>query len=161
MKVFLLGFVTQVQAITLLQVLQTYSQLSSLSAYVNSSSTSTTLLANANNFTFLAPSNAAIASYLTQNPNVLTQDLLAATLQYALLKGGYPSLSFSDRPIFVESYLSNASYTNVTGGQRMELMSASGQADMVSGNKSISTSATAVCISLPHLLLPLSPLKRR
>ena len=151
MKFFFPAFVvataTSVNAITLLQVLQTYPQLSSLSAYINSSSTSITLLSTANNFTFLAPSNTAISKYLTQNPNVLTPDLLAATLQYSLLKGGYPSLSFTDTPNFVQSYLTNASYANVTGGQRVELLSTAsvgGLAEMVTGNKTITSSPTAV-----------------
>lgn len=151
MKFSLVNFVaiaTAVQATTLLQVLQGYSQLTSLSSYVNASSNATALLANANNFTFLAPSNKAIATYLTQNPNVLTPDLLEATLQYSLLQGGYPALSFSDTPLFVPSGLVNASYANVTGGQRMELVSSGGVADMLSGNKTSSTSATAVSPSI-------------
>lgn len=144
----LVAIATQVKAITLLQVLQSYPQLSSLSAYVNGSSNATALLANANNFTFLAPSNAAITTYATQNPNVLTKDFLLATLQYSLLQGGYPTLSFTDTPQFVPTGLVNASYANVTGGQRMELMSSSGAAEIFSGNKTLSSSASAVSLLL-------------
>ncbi|KUJ12199.1 FAS1 domain-containing protein [Mollisia scopiformis] len=141
--VSLLACVIPSHAITLLQVLQSYSELTTLSSYVNASSNATALLANANNFTFLASSNAAIASFLSKNPNVLTADLLQATLEYSLLRGGYPTLSFSDTPQFVASNLVNSSYANVTGGQTVELLQSSGGAETLSGNKTISTSSSA------------------
>jgi hypothetical protein len=104
-------------AITLLEVIATYPQLSTLNTYVNVTSNVTSLLTSANNFTFLAASNTAISSFISDNPNVLTNDLLQATLQYSLLKGGYPTLSFSNVSQFVPTNLVNASYANVTGGQ--------------------------------------------
>lgn len=134
-----------IQAITLLQVLQSYSELSSLSGYVNASANATALLANANNFTFFAASNAAIAKFATQNSNALAEDVLEATLQYALVKGGYPSLSFSDTPQFAASNLVNGTYANVTGGQAMELvLGSSGSLEVISGNKTISTAPATV-----------------
>lgn len=141
-----------VHAITLLQVLESYSELASLASYVNSSEQATALLANANNFTFLAPSNAAIAKFTGNNPNVLTQDLLEATHEYSLLKGGYPSLSFTETPQFVSSNLVNGTYANVTGGQVVQLISNSdGQNQVLTGNKSISISSTAVSPPLSML----------
>ncbi|KAF8855939.1 FAS1 domain-containing protein [Acephala macrosclerotiorum] len=137
-----------IQAITLLQVLRSYSDLSSLSGYVNASANATALLANANNFTFLAASNAAIAKFATQNSNALAEDVLEATLEYALLKGGYPSLSFSQTPQFAATNLVNGSYANVTGGQAMELvLGSSGSLEVISGNKtlSISPASDIVC----------------
>lgn len=129
--------------ITLLGVLQSYPELSTLYSYVsgNGSTNGTGLLGDANNFTFLAPSNTAIKNLLASNPNALTQDLVDATLQYSLLNGGYPSLSFTNTSQFVASNLNNASYANVTGGQRVELvLGPSGEPQILSGNKSISTS---------------------
>ena len=114
---WLLIIVSHGLAITLLEVIGTYPQLSTLNTYINVTSNITSQLASANNFTFLAASNQAITSFTSNNPNVLTNDLLQATLQYSLLKGGYPTLSFSNVSQFVPTNLVNASYTNVTGGQ--------------------------------------------
>jgi hypothetical protein len=114
---WLLTLVSHGFAITLLEVIATYPQLSTLNTYVNVTSNVTSLLTSANNFTFLAASNTAISSFISDNPNVLTNDLLQATLQYSLLKGGYPTLSFSNVSQFVPTNLVNASYANVTGGQ--------------------------------------------
>jgi hypothetical protein len=131
-------------AITLIEVLSSYPQLSSLYSYINSSSTVTSLLANSNDFTFLAPSNDAIASFNSQNPDVLSRTWLA-NVQYGLLQGGFPTLSFSDTPQFVASNLVNGSYANVTSGQAVELVLGSdGTPEVVTGNKSISTSTAAV-----------------
>lgn len=135
-------------AITLLQVLQTYPDLSSLFNYVNASSNATSLLASANNFTFLAPSNTAISDFVKANGNSsLNADFLQANLQYGMLKGGYPSLSFTNESLFVKTGLSNGSYANVTGGQVVELRAAeNGDPEVVSGDKKISSSTSAVRI---------------
>ncbi|KAL3424180.1 Fasciclin-like arabinogalactan protein-like protein 7 [Phlyctema vagabunda] len=145
----LASLISQGACISLLGVLQSYPELSSLYSYVNASANSTGLLATANNFTFLAPSNAAIKSFINQNPDTLTPSLFDATVEYSLLQGGYPSLSFTDTPIFVPSYLANGSFTNVTGGQAVELVSGSdGVLETITGNRSVSTSTTddIICV---------------
>jgi hypothetical protein len=114
---WLLTLVSHGFAITLLEVIATYPQLTTLNTYINVTSNITSLLTNANNFTFLAASNQAITNFIGNNPNILTNDLLQATLQYSLLKGGYPTLSFSNVSQFAPTNLVNASYANVTGGQ--------------------------------------------
>jgi hypothetical protein len=139
-------------AISLLEVLQTYPQLSSLSSLVNGSSNVTALLASSNNFTFLAPSNDAISAFNSQNPGTLNGSLLA-NVQYGLLKGGFPTLSISSTPQFIASNLSNATYANVTGGQVVELvLSSDGTPEVLTGNKTISTSTSTVS---PTTLFPL------
>jgi hypothetical protein len=71
--------------------------------------------------------------------------VLLATLQYSLLQGVYPSLSFSNTSQFVASNLVNSTYTNVTGGQTVELvLSSSGTPQVITGNKTVSTSTLAV-----------------
>lgn len=130
---------------SLLDVLQAYPELSTLQSYVNASSTATSLLANASDFTFLAPNNVAIENFINTNPNGLTDDLLQATLQYSLLQDGFPALSITNNSQFVVSDLNNASYTNVTSGQVVELLADStGTPQAVTGNKSISTLTTTV-----------------
>ena len=151
--ILLLLLVAHGSAITLLEVLQTYPQLSTLSSLVNASSNATSLLANATDFTFLAPSNSAIQSYNGANANnTLTGDLFEANLQYSLLQGGYSTLSFSNTSQFVTSHLTNTSYTNVTGGQVVDLvLDYYGTPSAVTGNKNTSTSTSAVC--LDHRLI--------
>jgi hypothetical protein len=131
---------------TLLEVLQTTPSLSILYNSINASTSNITdLLANANNFTFLAPSNDAIKNFVDSTSNNLTGDLLNATVHYSLLQGGFPSLSFTNISQFVQSNLLNSSYANVSAGQAVELLSSSnGEPQVLSGNKSISTIKTAV-----------------
>lgn len=148
---WLATLLTHGSSVTLLSVLQSYPELRTLYSYVNASSNVTGLLESANNFTFLAPSNDAFASFNT--PNVATQDLLDATLQYSLLQGGFPTLSFTSTPQFVATSLVNASYANVTGGQAVELISGTdGTPQVVTGNKSISTTTTTVYLAHKALL---------
>jgi hypothetical protein len=140
----LAALVSHGSAITLLEVLQSTEQLSSLNSLVNASPNTTALLASSNNFTFLAPSNDAISTFNSQNPGLLNGSVLA-NVQYGLLMGGFPALSFSDTPQFVASSLTNATYANVTGGQVVELVLGSdGSPEVVTGNKSISTTTTTV-----------------
>jgi hypothetical protein len=131
-------------AITPLQAIQSFPQLSTLQNYINASSNFTSLLTSANNFTLLAPSNDAFTAFINQNGN-FTNDQLEANLQYSLLQGGFPKLSFSNTTQFVATDLNNATYSNVTGGQRVELVLGSdGSPEVLSSNKSTSTITSAV-----------------
>lgn len=124
-----------------LTVLDQTEELSALNSYVTNSSILTKLLSSADNFTFLAPSNAAIEEWLSSS-DTLTTDVIDTTLTYHLLHGRFPTLSFTPEPQFVHSFLENITYANVTGGQVVELLSQNGQAQVGSGNKSISTIAS-------------------
>lgn len=141
-----LAFFTHVFAtsINLINVLQNTAGLSTLYSYVNASSNITRLLSSANDFTFLAPSNDAIATFIKHNPNTLTGDLLLANLQYSLLQGVFPSLSFTNTSQFVPTHLTNATYTNVTGGQTVELLSGGGVPQVITGNKTVSSFSSTV-----------------
>lgn len=139
------ALITRGEAVTLFDVFNTYPQLSGLKSYVNASANVTSFLQNANNFTFLAPTNDAITTFTSQTGTNLTPDTLLATLQYSLLQGGFPTLSFTNNSLFVQSNLYNGTYANVTGGQRVELVLGSdGTPEVVTGNKSISTSTETV-----------------
>lgn len=141
-----LAFFTHVFAtsINLINVLQNTAELSTLYSYVNASSNITRLLLSANNFTFLAPSNDAIAAFIKHNPNSLTGDLVLANLQYSLLQGVFPSLSFTNTSQFVPTHLTNATYANVTGGQTVELLSSGGAPQVITGNKTVGTFSSTV-----------------
>ncbi|RDI78777.1 hypothetical protein Vi05172_g11130 [Venturia inaequalis] len=82
------------------------------------------------NVTILAPSDSAfIAFNQTATVNQTTPGAILAALQYHVLSGRYPIMSQvqapligpGDEPHFLPTLLNNASYTNVTGGQRVEL----------------------------------------
>ncbi|CZT52150.1 uncharacterized protein RSE6_13412 [Rhynchosporium secalis] len=150
MKVpWIITLVPSTFAITLLQVLQTNPELSTLYGYVNASANATAFLASSNNFTFLAPSNNAISTLVKRKGNAtLTGDLILASLQYGMLKGGYPTLSFSDASQYVHTNLANPGYSNVTGGQVLELTAdEGGNAQVVSGNKTTSNVADELLCS--------------
>ncbi|KAI0396861.1 FAS1 domain-containing protein [Xylariaceae sp. FL0594] len=89
-------------------------------------------LNNERNITILAPNNDALASLMSNNnsnsfsnstgsPLPLSEGYLNALLYYHVLDGTYYAPSnFTETPEFVPSRLTNQSYTNVTGGQRVE-----------------------------------------
>jgi hypothetical protein len=134
---------------SLLQVLGTNLELSTLHYYVNRSVSLTTLLSTATNFTFLAPSNGAFANYFpTQGQNFtdLSDEEVLAILSYHMLQGIWQSATWSPTQAqFPTSYLTNTTYTNVTAGQAVELsMDGYGGRDILSWNKSASSIVTPV-----------------
>lgn len=156
---WLTALATHVCSISLLGVLQSYPELSTLASYLNGTSALNTLLTNANNFTFLAANNNAIGKFLAQQyKNTLSEDDLEAITQYSLLKGGFPTLSFSDTPDFAASNLVNATYANVTAGQAAELvLSSSGAHQVITGNKNVSAITTSVCHQRESCILCYTP----
>jgi uncharacterized surface protein with fasciclin (FAS1) repeats len=93
--------------------------------------------------TFLAPNNEAFADILT-GPGVATlaandPSLIEALFQYHVLKGTYHSTDFSGGPKFIPTALTNAKYTNVTGGQVVEVIQSGGTTLFYSGFLSNST----------------------
>lgn len=138
-------FVSQVRSQALLSVLQEHSELSTFNHYVNTSTSLTSLLSTADNVTLLAPSNTAFEEWLSNQSPALSDDQIEASLMYHLIHGVFPAVSFSKRPQFAGSFLTNTSYANVTGGQRVELASGSnGNPQIVSGNQSVSGITTTV-----------------
>lgn len=148
MELFFICFlvcVSQVQSQALLSVLQDHSELSTFNHYVNASRTLSKLLSSADNVTLLAPSNSAFDTWLTAQSPAPTNDEIEALIEYHLIHGGFPTVSFSQQPQFVGSFLTNNSYTNVTSGQRLELVTGTaGDLEIVSGNKSVSGITTPV-----------------
>jgi uncharacterized surface protein with fasciclin (FAS1) repeats len=136
---FLLIFASNVFGQALLSVLQTHLELSTFNYYVNASTNLTNLLSSANNFTLLAPSNTAFEQWFSSQGNPsLSDDVIEATLFYHLLRGGFPTTSFTDGTQFVATHLTNTTYSNVTGGQRVELVTGTGgQPQFISDNKTV------------------------
>ncbi|KAL9078120.1 MAG: hypothetical protein Q9157_002947 [Trypethelium eluteriae] len=95
-------------------------------------------LNSAQNITVLAPDNAAFAA-LASTPagQAAASDpsLLEAVLEYHVISGTYLASDIPATGAFVPTLLTNASYTNVTGGQRVEGINTDGSVTFFSGGK--------------------------
>ncbi|EWZ28043.1 FAS1 domain-containing protein [Fusarium oxysporum Fo47] len=89
------------------------------------------------NVTILAPSNDAIEELLndTAVARLVESDpsAIAAILQYHVLNGTYYASNLTDTPAFVPTLLNNATYANVTGGQRVEVVADNDTVSIYSG----------------------------
>jgi hypothetical protein len=158
MELFLfcvLSLMAQVSGESLMQMLSTNLELTTLYQYVNASSNLTSLFSSLDGVTFLAPSNAAFGSLLgSRNGTALSADELEELLQYHILDGNFTTKSFSTEPQFVPTFLKDPQYTNVTSGQVVELVSdGQGNPQIISWNKTLSTIITPVRIYTPRTLL--------
>lgn len=134
---------------SLIDTIHSNTQLSTLYSYVNQSTKLFNLFNESEGFTFLAPTNAAFSTWLSNQTTKPTLDVVEATLSYHLLNGSFPTISFSNESQFAPTYLQNVSYSNVTiqpGGQRVEWVTgSSGQPEFLSDNKTVTDIATKVC----------------
>jgi uncharacterized surface protein with fasciclin (FAS1) repeats len=149
MKFFLfclVSVIANVSGQTLLDVLSSNLELTTLHHYVNGSSSLTSLLSSLSGFTLLAPSNTAFSNLLaSRNETAISDTEMVELVQYHILNGHFPANSWSSEPQFVATYLTNPAYTNVTGGQVVELVSDSqGNPLILSWNKTVSTITTQV-----------------
>jgi uncharacterized surface protein with fasciclin (FAS1) repeats len=93
----------------------------------------------------LAPSDEAFAKYWNLNKAASNDtDHLKAVLTYHLLQGIHTDVFFDVPPQFIPTLLRNSSYTNVTGGQRVEAVSSGGRVSFYSAVKSVSHLITPV-----------------
>jgi len=129
---------------TIPQVLASYTQLSKVAAYVSASQALSTQFTAADGYTFLAPSDAAIQTWLSGFTTAVPQAYLEATLQYHLLQGRYLTASIANSSTLIPTRLTNELFTNVTGGQRLEATN-NGGVQFLSGAKAISRVVTKVC----------------
>ncbi|KAK5332242.1 hypothetical protein LTR98_011624 [Exophiala xenobiotica] len=86
----------------------------------------------------LAPSNDAISDYLRLSglPQNDTNAIFEAWVTYHVLHGPHSKNQLQAAKQFIPTLLTDADYTNVTGGQRVEAQSAGEQVYLLSGNKS-------------------------
>ncbi|KAH8750015.1 FAS1 domain-containing protein [Hyaloscypha sp. PMI_1271] len=132
--ILLLLFIVQSAAQTILDFSLKTPSLSKLASLIGASPQLSSLLLPAYNFTFLAPTDDAISTWLAGNRS---QSWIEATLTYHLLSGSHPTALLSTTAQFVPSALSNTSFANVTGGQRIEA-SRPDETIFQSGNKTSS-----------------------
>ncbi|KIX03418.1 uncharacterized protein Z518_06970 [Rhinocladiella mackenziei CBS 650.93] len=94
---------------------------------------------NQGTFSLLVPNDQAIALYNADNPQLeQDEDNLRAIVLYHITNGTHPSATFGLQPLFVPTLLTNSSYTNVTGGQVVEIASQDNKPTVVSGVKAVS-----------------------
>jgi len=133
---------------SLITTLQSKAELSTLNSFINGSSKLQSLFSTASDYTFLAPSNDALRSWMSARSTPPAQDEIEAILAYHLVNGSFPTVSFTNKPQFAPTYLTNSSYSNVTispAGQRVQLLLGSGgQPEIISSNQTISTVQTKV-----------------
>ncbi|OHF03803.1 fasciclin domain-containing protein [Colletotrichum orchidophilum] len=118
------------------------SSLSSLITLLGSQPGLVGALSQAQNITILAPSNAALEAFLASpgaqgaasNPGLIT-----AILQYHVLTGTYYASQFTEEPRFIPTLLTNETYTNVTGGQRVQAQTVDGNVTFYSALRENST----------------------
>ncbi|KIW65001.1 hypothetical protein PV04_07293 [Phialophora macrospora] len=89
-------------------------------------------LLNGGNFTVLVPNDQA---FTRLGPSTIDNKTLDALLDYHIVKGIFPSGTFSTTPVFAPTLLNDSAYTNITGGQRVELVERNGVATVLTGLK--------------------------
>ena len=87
----------------------------------------------------LAPSDEAFANYWKSREAASndTEDL-EPILTYHVLQGVHADTTLDGPPQFITTLLTNSSYTNVTGGQRVEVVSSGGHLKVYSAAKAVS-----------------------
>jgi uncharacterized surface protein with fasciclin (FAS1) repeats len=93
-------------------------------------------LSQANNITILAPSNDAFAKL--GNASLSNTAVIPALLSYHVINGTFPSSAFTNTPVFAATSLTDPNYSNVTGGQRVEIVKSGNDVNVISGLKNIS-----------------------
>jgi uncharacterized surface protein with fasciclin (FAS1) repeats len=101
------------------------------------------------NITLLAPSNEAFTELLSGPMAAALQDtaLITAVLQYHVLNGTYYAANVTETPAFIPTFLTNSSYTNVTGGQVVEAVLMGDTVMFYSGLLATANVSRAVCYS--------------
>jgi uncharacterized surface protein with fasciclin (FAS1) repeats len=96
--------------------------LSELTALLISQPSLFSSLAGASNITVLAPSNDAIGALLNSSAGASfanNTDAITALLTYHVLNGTYLASAVPENETFIPTELTNPSFANVTGGQRL------------------------------------------
>lgn len=97
----------------------------------------------------LVPNDDAFSAFTAKNPSITSdEEALLALLQYHVANGTHPSATFGLQPLFVPTLLTNPNYTNVTGGQVVEMARFNDTPTIISGVKAESRFVEAVGIRM-------------
>jgi uncharacterized surface protein with fasciclin (FAS1) repeats len=108
----------------------------------------------------LAPNNDALGNITSNNnfnsnnpdDSVSSPGYLKALLDYHILNGTYYASNITDTSQFVPTKLTNESYTNVTGGQRVECSSHNDNVTFISAWKQNVSVVNSVCAKPPNII---------
>lgn len=93
--------------------------------------------------TVLAPTDDALNEFSLNNSAINSDaEFARAVLEYHIANETHPSATFGIEPLFPATLLTNNNYTNVTNGQRVEMMLETGEPAILSGMKAVSRIAT-------------------
>ena len=123
LSVAALAATASAQTMNLTATLMNNSMLSNLTSYVSLFPSVLSSLESATNITILAPSNAAFSMLLNSSAGMALANNTAAIqaiLTYHVLNGTYYASNITSNATFVPTMLTNPTYANVTGGQRVE-----------------------------------------
>lgn len=82
------------------------------------------------------PTDAALSEAKAADPDLFASNASArALIEYHILKDTHPFASFSNTSQFVPTLLNDTAFTNVTGGQKVELIRQNGQPTLLSAVK--------------------------
>lgn len=138
---------------TLVQLLQSTPELQNLTAVLGQfPGLARALINSTKELTILAPDNDAFAAFLKGPGAALAArnetGLIEGIIEYHVLAGLYPSSKFSDTPAFLSSVLGLPIFTNVTGGQVVEVVKNGSDVEAISGLKAESTVVKAVRVPI-------------
>ncbi|KAH8748595.1 FAS1 domain-containing protein [Hyaloscypha finlandica] len=140
-----IGAVASAQSLTELLASQN-SSLSALTGLLATNPSLVSALGSASNITILAPNNEALATFLNSSTGgaaATNPGLVTALLTYHVLNGSYPASAFTNTSQFLPTLLTNTTYANVTGGQRVEARLNGSSVEIFSGLLAKSTVVTA------------------
>jgi uncharacterized surface protein with fasciclin (FAS1) repeats len=138
---FFACFWSNASAASLLDTIKDIPDLSAFNSIVRRSTNLTTLLNLATDYTLLAPSNEAIFAWREKDGS-RGDEVVEATMRYHLLKGRFTTVQFTEKPLFVHSWLEGRNFANVTNGQVVQFVRRGGKSVVVSGNNTVSTVLT-------------------
>jgi len=115
-------------------------------------------LGAAMNVTLLAPSNQALGAFLNSTAGralATNSEAVTALLQYHVLNGSYSAETVTNTSAFIPTSLTDEAYTNVTGGQRVEVVRVRDNVTFYSGllqNSSVVQADVAFTGGLIHVI---------
>lgn len=118
----------------------------------------------ARNVTIIAPSNNAIEEALADPDSQFAKGkvygFMDVVLSYHILNGTWPSTSFVNSPTFIKTWMTDKTWTSVSGGQVVEAYRQNGPMTIISGKKNQTTVKTAVSRVMAKAVSVADPLHR-
>lgn len=141
-------FAAGAAAQSLTEVLSKHESVSALNRLLSTQQSLVSSLGSAKNITILAPNNEAISALTSDPANAaaIANDtgLVPAILSYHVINGTYRGDAFTKEAKFLPTLLTNATYSQVMGGQRVEGKASGHTVEFKSGLQKMSKVIEAV-----------------